>query len=498
MKKTLLSAALAVVMTFTPGCGNNASTAGGNTASGSIGISRDDSLLFAADADLDTLFVVDAKTQAVVSEIKVGRQPEKVLVAPDDTVYVTNRLERSVSVIRKGDTQESARIAVAVEPVGLAASTDGKTLYVVNATSLEDAEFGTLMAFDTATLQKKWETPVGHEPRGLTLMGDGKAAISLYKQGELVMVDLAQGKVTKSSTGVFDALNASALGLTTTSSNGGSGFGGAAPVPGREPFGIGPRTARPMGLEAITVSPDGQQVYVASLIATDAVLNTTTTTQDQPFFPGGGSGYGGGSCGTTAVASPALLTFDPEGRPQVDDLQTCQGGEKSGERPPMVLSSPGLPVQGPKAMTLDSSGGYVFLANMESNNVSIVKAANRNANANDPSFGLDRAFPSGLAGSIDQVVNVGTAPTGIVVTSDGKSAFVFNAFDHSISRLAATNGIVSNVLTTKLTGRERLSSAAVEGRKLFFSASDARMNNPATGISCATCHLEGREDGHVW
>jgi cytochrome c peroxidase len=43
-----------------------------------------------------------------------------------------------------------------------------------------------------------------------------------------------------------------------------------------------------------------------------------------------------------------------------------------------------------------------------------------------------------------------------------------------------------------------LPTDVVIGRKLFHSATDARMNNPGTGISCGTCHLEGREDGHVW
>src|SRR5262249_33630336 len=27
---------------------------------------------------------------------------------------------------------------------------------------------------------------------------------------------------------------------------------------------------------------------------------------------------------------------------------------------------------------------------------------------------------------------------------------------------------------------------------------DSRMTSQATGIACASCHLEGREDGHVW
>jgi YVTN family beta-propeller protein len=499
MRNRLLGAALAAVMAIAPaGCSNN-STAGGNTASGSLGVSRDDKLLYAADADLDTLFVVDAKTQTVISEIAVGRQPEKVLVGPDDTVYVTNRLDRSVSVIRKGETTESARIAVAVEPVALAASTDGKTLYVVNATSLTDSDFGTLMAIDTATLSIKWELPVGQEPRALTLMGDGKAAISLYKQGDLVMVDLATAKVVKSGTGVFNALNASALGIVTT--NGGKDPRFAEPSPAPFPNGgFGISTARPMGLEALTVSPDGQQLYAVSLIATDTVLNTVTGGGVTEPRGGGSSGYGGGSCGTTSVASPAMLTFDSSGNPQVDDLTTCQG-DGTTDRPPMLLTSPipEMPVQGPKAIAIETTGRFMFVANMESNNVSVIATSRTKDTSSfgatdiggSPRFGL----PSG---SVSQLVSVGNGPTGIVVTNDGKSAWVFNSFDHSISRLESANGRVSNVGTTKLSTREKLSPEAAAGRKLFFSATDARMNDPSTGISCATCHLEGREDGHVW
>jgi cytochrome c peroxidase len=103
-----------------------------------------------------------------------------------------------------------------------------------------------------------------------------------------------------------------------------------------------------------------------------------------------------------------------------------------------------------------------------------------------------------VPGTISQLVSVGAGPSGIAVANDGKTAWVYNAFDHSLSKLESVNGRVTNSGTTTLTTREALSAQAVAGRKLFFSATDARMNNPATGISCATCHLEGREDGHVW
>ena len=502
MKKRLLTAALAACLSFAPACAPNAAQ-GGSSASGSLGVSHDDALLYAADGDLDQVFVVDAKTQDVVATIDVGRQPEKVLVGPDDTVFVTNRMGRSVSVIRRGETRESARIAVGVEPVGLAASADGKTLYVVNATSLADSEVGTLMAIDTSTLQVKWETAVGSEPRAITLMADGKAAISLYKTGDLVMVDVGTGKVIKSGTDVFTQLNATALGITTPSNGGLDVNGGAAPTP--DGFGkTGLSTSRPRGMEAITVSPDGKQLYVASLLASDQVIAVTPGSADpsQPptDFPGG-NGYGSGSCGTTAVAAPAILTFDDNGNALVNDLQTCTG-EDTTDRPPTTLLSPvpGEPIQGPKAIALEPTGKFLFIANFESNNVAIVPTATAKTTS---SFSSDLPAPvtdfrgASTVGAVQELVDVGAGPTGVAVTRDGKTAFVFNSFDHSISKLSSMGGHVVNT-GTRVIGRDTLSTEAAAGRRLFFSARDTRMNNPGTGISCGTCHLEGREDGHVW
>lgn len=500
MKMRLLGAALAVCLAGTlTGC-SNAPAGGGSSAGGSLALSKDDALLYAADPDLDTVFVVDTKTQALVRQVAVGRMPEKLLVAPDDTIYVANRLDRSVSVLRPGETTEAARLATAVEPVGLAVSSDAKTLYVVNATSLTDSEFGTLMAFDTETRQLKWETPVGREPRGITLLGDGRAAVSLFKDGDLVYVDTAKGEVIKSGTDVFSQLNRMTLGLDVNS-------GGPKDAPVPEPFpGFALRTARPRGVETLLTSRDGTQVFATSLISTDGILATGSSTDpvSGPTDPSS-AGYGGGSCGATAVAAPALLTFSADGQPLVDDLATCGGdGSDTGSRPPTLLTSniPGMPIQGPRAMTLDPTGTFVFVANFDSNNVAIVPTS---AKGNPSGFGVDTPAPPpdrsnfGVGGSVTQLVNVGAGPSGIAVSRDGTKAFVFNAFDHSVSLLEQVNGRVSNTRTVTLgADPATLTADAAAGRRLFFSATDARMNNPSTGISCGTCHLEGREDGHVW
>jgi len=470
-------------------------TSGGSSANGSIAVTHDDALLYAADSDLDAVLVIDTRHDTRLATIPVGKQPEKVLIGPDDTVFVTNRMGRSVSVLRRGDSAESARIEVGVEPVGLALSANGKTLYVVNSTARTDTEYGTLMAVDTATLEQKWEMPIGPEPRSIALLDGDRAAITLYKGGDLVLVDLNKQVPLKGGTDLYAQLNRTALGLN------GSSVGPGSPVP--DVFGNGIATVKPHAMEAVIPSQDGRQLFVPALLGSDQILQTrkvdVANPSPDPTIASGG--YSGGTCGT-AVATPALITFDADGTPQVDDAQACGSTGTDPTRPPTLITTnmPGTPIQGPTAISLDPTGNFIFIANRSSNNVAVVPVSTRESpQGGKPVPGIDG--PAGafaLGGTVHDLVAVGSSPTGIAVSHDGKRAWTWNAFDHSVTRIEQTaGGRLSNVATTRMAD-DVLPADVVAGRKLFFSAVDVRMNNPGTGISCATCHLEGREDGHVW
>ncbi len=86
-------------------------------------------------------------------------------------------------------------IDVGVEPSSLQVSADDRTLYVLNASSLEDADVGSLMAVDVATRQIRWSVPVGPDPRELTLDGDRLATVRLLNEGEVVRVDLVRAEI---------------------------------------------------------------------------------------------------------------------------------------------------------------------------------------------------------------------------------------------------------------------------------------------------------------
>src|SRR4051812_9107821 len=151
------------------GCSSQAPDSYTNS-SGAVALSRDDSLVYAADSDNDALFVVDAASRQTVAQVKTGHNPEHVIVGKDDTIYVSNRGSRSVSVIKKGQWDAPiATVDVGVEPYAMSFTPDGNTLLVVNSTMLDSTETGSLMGIDTERLQIKWEVPVGDEPRGVAV-----------------------------------------------------------------------------------------------------------------------------------------------------------------------------------------------------------------------------------------------------------------------------------------------------------------------------------------
>lgn len=487
MRRHVLAGVLAAALGLA-GCSDRQTEATWTNASGSVALSRDDAFLYVVDADNGVLSVVATAQGEKVGEVKVGRGPERVVVGPDDTIYVSNRAERSVSVIRRGDWNEAARIPVGVEPMGMAVAPGGDTLYVVNSTALDSTEHGTLMAVDTRSLTVRWELPVGDEPRGIALVDGGKRAlVSLFRHSDLVTVDLSDSsrpRVQRERTDLYSRAN-----VRTASSGGGGGGGGMEPMPMVD----SDITFRPRGMADVVVTPNGERALAPMVWAREDPL------ADPGQVPSGGGDalYGGGSpCSTGGVVAPGLVTFDTEdGRPVVDDLDQCRPPpEEIPDFPPSTIVSPEAThaIQGPVAAVVDPSGLWIFVVNRETDNVAIIPTDRRS--------GPD--IVNFRNSSVRQLVRVGSGPNGIAMTRDGRKAYVHNAFDHSVTTLVSDgSGGVANVRAEgsplRLVG-DTLEPHAVAGRKLFFSALDTRMTSVSVGASCASCHPDGREDGHVW
>ena len=102
------------------------------------------------------------------------------------------------------------------------------------------------------------------------------------------------------------------------------------------------------------------------------------------------------------------------------------------------------------------------------------------------------------ASDVTSIENVGLAPQGLVVSEDGRRLYAHSFLSrqvlaYDISRLPQ----VAKLREIPLVAREKLPAQVLLGKQVFYNAKDRRMSRDGY-ISCASCHLDGGEDGRVW
>lgn len=426
--------------------------AGYRRGAGAVALSADDSLLYVVDTDTDRLFVRQASTLLPVASVPVGRRPTHVVVHANGDAWVANNGGRSLTFVER-NTWSTSVLAVGVEPGAMALSPTGDVLYVVNAARVGDPSQGSLMAIDTRTHAVSWEVAVGPEPRGLVIGRPDLALVSLWKTGELVAVQLGATPTVSAPISSYALANASA---STT-------------VP----------SFRPRAVSSLVIDPAGSTVFAPTSWSTEAVL-TTTPGADGRILGGADAGdadagacpYYYASCGPPtpnpeltrgAVVKPGLMSFSADGNPGTGDLAYQSS---------TLMFPSGGAYQGASLALYSPDGQELYVLHRETQNV----------------LGVF----SGAVG-----VALGAGATGMAITGAGDRLFVYAAFDHTLQARTLTFGNIDPGVSAKLID-EPLPADVAAGRKLFFSASDPRLTAPAVGISCASCHTEGRDNGHTW
>lgn len=421
-------------------------------SSGSIAVSRDDALLFVADADHDRLTVIDTATKSVVRQTPVGKAPERVLVAPSGAVYVSSRGARTVSRLTADGAGVEATATVGAEPVGLALSLDASQLYVANSMS------GTVSVLDATTLEVVREVTVGGQPWALTAAPDGH---------RVYVTDFATGSVR-----VLDFETNALTTLTLTQ-----------PTQAECAFGDIPARTPAQAADVI-LSPDGERAYVAhvqSRTGVDRGFNNSLRLAVAPAM--------------STIDTVSDTVYQDTGR-RIDPI-TSEPVTELPPYPPALLGtnldegcqeiggSTGM--DAPSSLVVDGLGQWIFVADHNSNAVAIVSAEGRTG----PEF---RVPSRGIA----DVVRVGARPTGIAVSGDLRHAWVHNALDYTVSLIENQEGrlVESAVIPFD---RSPLPVDVERGRRLFYSAVDPRLTEPEFGgVSCSSCHPEGRADGLSW
>ncbi len=104
---------------------------------------------------------------------------------------------------------------------------------------------------------------------------------------------------------------------------------------------------------------------------------------------------------------------------------------------------------------------------------------------------------------LTSIEDVGAAPQGLALSHTGDTLFVHNFLSRTISaynihdivnQVSATIAKVGEITAVK---NETMDATVLKGKMIFYNAKDGRMNQDSY-MSCATCHLDGDNDGRVW
>jgi cytochrome c peroxidase len=100
-------------------------------------------------------------------------------------------------------------------------------------------------------------------------------------------------------------------------------------------------------------------------------------------------------------------------------------------------------------------------------------------------------------------IDVGRAPQGLALSADGRTLYVNNFMDRTVSVFDLTSLLVDGTTNVPLratlasVAAEKLGATVLAGKQLFYDARDTRLARDAY-ISCAACHNDGGHDGRVW
>ncbi|MEZ5571412.1 MAG: c-type cytochrome [Halioglobus sp.] len=143
--------------------------------------------------------------------------------------------------------------------------------------------------------------------------------------------------------------------------------------------------------------------------------------------------------------------------------------------------------------------GLLWVVHEYTRNVAVLRCPQPTPNAQWPQ---DTA-----SGELQLIANfaVGSGARGIALAADGRTAWIDNAFDYSVSRLVLTEDMLASgdafaspqLSRVRDTGDLALSSTARAGRSLFFDATNIHLT-PSGIVTCATCHPKAGSDGLDW
>jgi len=396
-------------------------------------------VLYVVDEDASQIHLVPlpfGKEKPAVSVSLPGRPAE--VLPLDGEVLVTIRDPGLLLVLRPDPAAglvESARVALPGDAWGIAITKDEKTALVSSAWTHK------VSGVDLAAKKVRFSLDVAREPRGIAILQGGTRAYVNHLVGsEITRIDGIES----------DKPSIRRVALP------------AAPL--RVTFERPTAKLASLGY-ALTLSPDESRLYVArhglGAVGTPIWFGVSTvdillTRDDSPLVP--------------PRKPPAVYATGPLGPENEDPIVTA----------PLFASD-----AQPRAMAYRKKSDSLLVVSEGSGAIQELTALSMAPSE----MGSDR-YLRGV-----KTTDCG-APSGIALSEDESTAFVFCRSSNTLAVVALDSGAgkTSEPIFVPL-GKGPDDPAVAEGRRLFYTGEDEELSD---GIGCAGCHPEGRDDGHVW
>jgi YVTN family beta-propeller protein len=478
-----ISASMVAALALLAGCSGASQDPRFPTGGQSVVSSSRGDVLYVANVDQGTVSVVDPA--GGVTEVPVGAEPSRIARA-NGKVYVTLRAERKLAVLSETETGLvlDGKIEVGTEPFGVAASEDGRFVYVAASTQ------GEVVEIDAATQQITRRFAIEGQPKWIALHPSGKTLyIGSAYGGRVSWIDLSSGKI-----------NALPLPVLTS-------------VLAAGPDGMpAPLTPRITG--DISVSPLGDVVAIPSVYV-DNSAPVGEPSPDGVVQGGYGSDGGIGLSRINPIITEVLVGSD--GTPSVESAQPVNVASSADFGSESVVAQ--VMRSYPSSITFAPDAQTMYIT-MEGSQAVIAASVRPTALVGDRGEGdfvvMDTGggFGSGLnqvASTATAVILVPEGPTGVAFLADG-SAYVHTFLDYRVSKIDAGQAasLVTGAATRDFSPLSLRATDAVQvtrsvlpdqvdlGRRLFYSSVTPSMAGAGSGVSCATCHMDGRNDGITW
>lgn len=416
-----------------------------HTRSGaSLALSADERRLFVVDEDHRALRIAKLPlSETGLVSVSLPGAPAQVVVA-GARVLVTIRQPSLLWIAELAGDQlvEQARVTLPDDAWGVALTPDARRALVTSAWSSRAS------LVDLEIAKVSWSVPLRREPRGVVISAEGRAYVSHLVGAQLTELDLR----APAPTAVELALPASPLRAAGEKLQASLGY--ALALDDREQRLFAARHA---------LGARGKNAWFGA-----SSVDVWLTKTREPLAPRG-------SATPPGVRSPLAQ-------------ELISGADTD------LVGSSLTPFTQPRALVYRRRTESVLVAGEGDDRV-----AELDGQAVDPTLAVLRVYQVGRGyHPTIHVAAEGGAPSGLALTRDERTLYVYCRSTNDVLQLALPEGAAPAPTSPDARlalATDPLGPGGATGRKLFYNSTD---HTTSGGLGCAGCHPEGRDDGHVW